>query len=157
MDDTTKSIIERISRRYEKPRVLENGLEVTLYFDCLALTPNDLARLAVQAVGHLEHESFDIAVGLAFEGILFAAAIAGGKSVAILREDGTVFGPGLKDKRVVVVSDIVCTGRRLRIAEDRLVQSGAKVVGCACIIDRSSGQVGTANKPLWSAFQTSQR
>jgi orotate phosphoribosyltransferase len=163
MDETTKGIIERIAIQFPKPTRIPSGQVCSIFYDCFQLTPNDLARLAAHAVGHLEHDAFDVAVGLAYSGILFAASVAGGRKVAILQKDGRFFGPDLKGQRVVVVDDVVHTGNRVQEAAERVRSEGGDVVGFACLIDRSggrlaappsSGAAGGHSVPLWFAFQT---
>ncbi|MCO6430781.1 MAG: hypothetical protein J5J00_07960 [Deltaproteobacteria bacterium] len=154
MDETTKAIIDRITVRKDEPFKTPNGHTATVFYDCIQLSPNELARLAAQAVGHLEHDAFDIAVGLAYAGIFFSAAVAGGRQVAILQADGEFTGPPLNGKKVVVVDDVVHSGRRIGGAAERVKASGGIVVGLACIVDRSNGSVGSKETPLWSAFQT---
>jgi orotate phosphoribosyltransferase len=155
MDETTRQIIEHITVRFPKPTQIRSGQVCSVYFDCIQLSPNDLARLAAEATGHLPSGSFEIAVGLAYTGVLFAAAVASGERVTILQEDGAFFGPKLSGKRVVVVDDVVHRGNRIGRAVERAQREGAHVVGMACIVDRSAGQVARADLPLWSAYQTS--
>ena len=153
-DDTAKSIIDSITIKYPKLTRISSGHFCTVVYDCTQLTGSDLARLGAEATGHLEGDAFDIALGIAFSGVFFAAAIAGGKHVAILQPDGQIFGPALKGKKVVVVDDVVCAGRKMAESADLVSRAGGKVVGYACIVDRSNGKVGTADVPLWSAHQT---
>ena len=154
MDETTKAVIERITCNYSKPQTLPSGHESSVYYDCSRLTPNELARLAAEAIGHLPEDAFDVTLGIAYQGILFAAALAGGREVSILQTDGQISGGELRGKKVIVVDDVVSSGRRLLEAEKKVLASGANVVGYACIIDRSDGAFGSKERPLWSAFQT---
>ncbi len=154
MDDTTRAIIERIVERYDAPRQLPNcDHESKIFFDCQKLTPNDLARLAAEATGHLPDEAFDVAVGVAYKGIFFSAAIAGGRQIAILKTDGKIHGPDLNGKRVLVVIDVLCLGREAKRAVSQVTQMGAQVVGMACIIDRSNGKLDNELGPIYSAHQ----
>lgn len=153
MDDTTKSIIDKITLSLATPKEIPGGYRVKVFYDCVQLSPNDLARLAAQATGHLAEGVFDIAVGIAYSGILFASAVASGQKVSILQIDGKLTGPEVKGKKVIVVDDVVCTGSRVCEAEKIIEQFGGKVVGYACIVDRSCGKFGLPDKPLWSAFQ----
>ncbi len=157
MDETTKASIDRIAIRFEKPTRIPSGQVTSVFYDCYQLAPSELARLAADAVGDLDHDAFEFAVGLAYSGILFAAAVAGGRKVAILQKDGKIFGPDLRGKRVVIFDDVFHTGRHLVQAADRVRAEGGIVVGFVCIIDRSSGTLsGAASQlkaPLWSAFQ----
>lgn len=154
MDETTRGIINRITIKFPQPSRIWTGQVCTTYFDCFQLSPNDLARLAAEAVGHLDKDTFDVAVGVAYSGILFAAAIAGGELVGILREDGTLYGPDVKNKRVVVVDDVVHRGKRIGEAAEKVIGEGGKIVGMACIVDRSEGKFDFNGIPLWSAYQT---
>ena len=101
MDETTKAAVKRITVRYDRPTKISSGQLVTLYYDCFQLAPSELARLAVDAVGDLEHDLFEAAVGLSYSGILFAAAVAGGRKVVIVQKDGELFGPSISGKRVL--------------------------------------------------------
>jgi len=158
MDETTKASIEKITIRFERPTRLPSGQVASVFYDCYQLAPSELARLAADAIGDLDHDTFDLAVGLAYSGILYAAAVAGGRKVAILQKDGKIFGPDLRGKRVVIVDDVVHTGQHLLEAAERVKAEGGDVVGFVCIIDRSSGKLKGATSPLraplWSAFET---
>lgn len=154
MDETTEDIIERITVHFPKPTQIHSGHTISVFYDCIQLSPNELARLAAQTTGHLPEGTFDVALGLAYSGILFASAVAGGKHVAILQRDGKICGPDLRGKEVVVVDDVVHTGRKIKAAETQAIALGAKVIGFACIVDRSNGKLGDEKKPLWSAYQT---
>jgi orotate phosphoribosyltransferase len=153
MDETTKAIIDQITIRFAKPTRISSGEVVSVFYDCFQLTPNDYARLAAHALGHLEHDAFDIAVGLAYSGILYAAAVAGGRKVVIMQKDGHFFGPDMRGQRVVIADDVVHTGRHLANAAERVTAQGGIVVGFACLIDRSRGKAKLPAQ-LWSAMQT---
>lgn len=162
MDDTTKKIIERISVSYPTPTRIPTGQVCRTFYDCFQLTPSELARLAADAAGHLDHDTFDMVVGLAYSGILYASAVAGGKRVGILQKDGELFGPDVRGLRIIVADDVVHLGGRLKEATTKIEALGGAVVGYACIVDRSGGVLGQdaidgskiGSLPLWSAFQT---
>jgi orotate phosphoribosyltransferase len=158
MDETTKGLINRITVRFDSPTTLPSGQVASVFYDCYQLVPSELARLAAEAVGDLESDYFDVAVGLAYSGILFAASVAGGRKVAIVQKDGKIFGPDLRGRRVLVVDDVAHTGKRLLGAAKRVADGGGIVVGFVCIVDRSSGILGGPSSPLklplWSAFSS---
>lgn len=154
MDETTRSIIDRITIVNPEPVRIYSGHVCKVFYDCIQLSPNDLARLAAQATGHLPEGAFDLALGLAYSGIFFAAAVAAGRQVGILQKDALICGPSITGKSIVIVDDVVHSGRHLINAERIAHSAGAKVIGYACIIDRSNGSIGEQNRPLWSAFQT---
>ena len=153
MDETTSSIIERITIRSDKPMRLLNGEYSSIFYDCIQLTPNDLARLAAESVGELPESTFDIAIGVAYSGILFAAAVAGGKQVAILDHELAIQGPSIEGKKVILVDDVVHTGRKIAAGIEAVAQSGGELVGVACIIYRQGDLLSSLGVPVWSAVQ----
>jgi orotate phosphoribosyltransferase len=153
MDETIITIINKVTTSYSSPIVVTGGHKVTKFFDCARLSPSDLARLAAQATGDLDELHFDAVVGIAYTGILFAAAVAGGRQVNILKTEGTIYGPDLSGKRVIVVDDVVATGASIRKAAENSEVARAQLVAYACIVDRSSGKLDLGGKELFSAWQ----
>ena len=151
MDETARAIVDSITQHYPSVREVLPGVNCKVFFDCARLSPSDLARLAAEATGDLDHDSFDLVVGLAYTGILFAGAVAGGKAVSILQLDNNIFGPTVKMKRVLVVDDVVASGGRMRRAAQLIGAAGAKIVGYACVVDRTSAK--SELSPLYSAVQ----
>jgi orotate phosphoribosyltransferase len=151
MDETSDGILNRVTIKYVTPREISPGKLISTFYDCRLLTPNDLARLAAEAVGHLDDHSFDIAVGAAYSGILFASAVAGGKQVVISQKDGILAGPNVAGRRVIICDDVVSTGEQLLKIAQRLRENGGEVVGFACIVDRLSKDGQLAGLPLYSA------
>lgn len=155
MDETTREIIKNITIRYQSEQSLPGGHSGCVYYDCPQLTPSQLSRLAASAMWEDEHIEFDVVVGLAYRGIFFASAIAAGKPAAILQADGGVYGPALKDKRVILVDDVIVAGETILKSKAQVEALGARVVALACIIDRSNGISGRElGCPLISAFRT---
>lgn len=149
-DDTTKSIIDSIAVNYSKPTKIPSGHVTKTFYDCMRLTPNDLARLAAQATGDVDFNNFDVVVGIAYTGVFFAASIAGGKTVAILQHDGRIFGKPISAKRILLVDDVLVTGATLDAAKLKLSSLGAEVSGFAVIVDRSRGNFKSGK--IYSAF-----
>lgn len=143
MDETTKAIIATITVRGP----------AGVSYECAALCPNDLARMAAEATGDLPEGTFDLVVGMAYRGILFAAAVAGGHQVAIFQHDGSLCGPAVRGRRVVLVDDVFAGPDRFKNAIEIVTAHGGTVVGCACIIDRAEGVTSLGGLPVWSAFQ----
>ncbi len=153
MDETTRALIDLITVRCDPPRMLPDGRTSPVFFDCSRLSPNDLSRLAAQAAGDLDEHTFDAVVGLAYDGILFASAVAGGKQVHILQTDGVLWGASISGKRVLIADDVVFTQSRALEAVTKLRALGAIVVGVVCVVDRSQGEPLLDNIPLYSAYQ----
>ena len=151
MNETIASIIEKVTVRYAKPTQISGGHLCTEFFDCARLSPSDLARLAASATGDLDENHYDAVSGLAYSGIFFAAAVAGGRQVNILQKDGEIYGPSLKGRKVVIADDVVASGAHLQNAEAKIRSAGATVFGLACGVDRSNGKVGTESMPIWSS------
>ena len=150
-DETTESIIKRITVKYSDPILLPSGHQSDTFFDCIKLSPTELARLAALAVGDMKIDSFDMAIGIAYTGILFAGAIAGGRSVGILTTNGEFIGPDLRGKKVLVVDDVIVKGERALKAATVLTKQGAEVVGFACIVKKEASSV--LSLPIYSAHQ----
>jgi|1048.fasta_scaffold29132_1 orotate phosphoribosyltransferase len=150
-DETTESIIKRITVKYPEHILLPSGHRSDIFFDCIKLTPTELARLAALAVGDMKIDSFDMAVGIAYTGILFAGAVAGGRSVGILTKEGAFIGPDLKGKKVLVVDDVIVKGQQVSEAAQKITDLGAQVVGFACIVKKDPSSALT--EPVYSAHQ----
>ncbi len=157
MDETTKSVISRITKRFNSPTEFAPGKVGNIFYDCIQLTPSELARLAAEATGHLPLDAFDMAVGISYSGILFAAAIAGGRNVAIVQADGKLWGPDVAKQKVLIVDDVIHSGSRVMQGKKLLEDAGANVAGFACIIDRTdtAADVLATKLPVWSAWQCS--
>lgn len=153
-DDTTKKIIERISIIYPEPTKLPSGHISKTFFDCVQLTPNELVRLAAQAVGDLSQDSFDLVLGLAYSGILFASALAGGRGVVIMQSDGRLFGPEVKGKKVLIADDVIHSGDKVKRAKLQVESVGGLVVGFSCIVHRLGERLAGEGLPIYSAYQT---
>lgn len=153
MDETVKAIINGITRNFANPQVVAGHHVAKEFFDCALLMPSDMARLAAAAVGHLPQEAFDCAVCVAYSGILFGAAVGGGRQINIFKTDRQMYGAPLTGKKVIVVDDVISTGAAVQVAENKAVALGATVVGYCCIVDRSSGLIGFGKMPIYSAYQ----
>ena len=144
MDETTKAIIEKITLRSA----------AGVRYNLAALSPNDLARMAAEAIGDLPEGTFDVVLGVAYQGIVFAAAVAGGHPVAILQHDGAIHGPSVSGRRVLIVDDMFTGDDRLSGARAAVIAGGGTVIGGACIVDSSESGMFEGRLPVWSAFQT---
>lgn|GEM_PF-1053060 len=153
MNETVKSIIDGITRNFATPQVVAGHHVAKEFFDCSLLMPGDVARLSAAAVGHLSEDIFDAVVCVAYSGILFGAAVAGGRQVNILKTDRQMYGPLLAGKKVLIVDDVISTGASVQVAENKAAALGATIVGYCCVVDRSSGLIGAGTMPIYSALQ----
>jgi orotate phosphoribosyltransferase len=107
----------------------------------------------------LIYNQFGLVVGVAYTGILFAAAVAGGRHVGILRADGVLHGPPPDAREVLLVDDVVFSGTSISRAKTQLENQGYRVTAFACIVDRTSEMQTGANAdqtnitlPLYSSY-----
>lgn len=153
-DETTKSMLKKITVNYSSPKQIPGAsYSSDIFYDCAKLTPGDLARLAAEATGDLDSTDFDYVIGIAYSGILFASAVAGGRFAGILGKDDKIYGPAIKGANVLIVDDVIYSGNQVLRAAKIVEQAGAKIVGFACVVDRSKKGGELNAKPLYSAFQ----
>lgn len=152
VDETTEQIIRKITIT-GAPRTVKGGHVCTTFFDCAELATGDLARLAAEALGDLDPETFYAAVGVAFTGVFYAAAVAGGRHVSLVTDDGALYGASIKGRKVVIVDDVVYSGVTLSAARTAVEKAGGNVVGFVTIVDRSRSPGALDGLPVWSAFQ----
>lgn len=99
--------------------------------------------------GHIP--SFDVIFGPAYKGIPFAASVAlilyrdynidvgwayDRKEAKSHGEGGILVGAPVKDKRILVLDDVITAGTAIRIAMENIQNSGGKVVGVITCLDR---------------------
>ena len=148
--DTDRNLIDQFIDRFEnldpEDRDTDSQADFTFHFN-LGLAYLNLKRRD-EAVVHLR-EASRIKPD---DNVLRAQLQAVMQQVAILKENRELFGPSVKGHKVVIVDDVVHSGKRLSEAKKIVEQQGGQVVGFACIIDRSDKKFQLA--PLWSAFQT---
>jgi orotate phosphoribosyltransferase len=129
---------------------LSSGLHSDVYFQsALVLQYPERAEVLGRALGAvLAGVRPDCVVGPALGGIVIGWEVARALEVRGLfteRKDGKMMlrrGFRLKTgERVIVVEDVVTTGRSTRECVEVLEEAGGEVVGVAAIVDRSGGKV----------------
>ncbi|HHV38452.1 MAG TPA: orotate phosphoribosyltransferase [Tepidimicrobium sp.] len=130
--------------------LLTSGKHSDGYVQCakLLMYP-DKAEKAIQSiVKKLDGIDFDLVVGPAMGGIIVSYELArqtGKPGIFVEREDGKMkFRRGFtmgKDQKVLIAEDVVTTGKSAFEAIKAVEELGGKVVGIACIVDRSSGDI----------------
>lgn len=123
MDETSSAILQKLSREGGTPRERVERL-----------LPNEIARLAAVTVGHLRDDTFDAVCGIAFDGILFSTAIAGGRPIAFFAPDGELHGPSLVGKSVLIAGGALVDSVPLERAVAAIAAQGGKVVGIAAVL-----------------------
>ncbi len=128
---------------------LSSGLHSPVYFQSALVLQHPeraeaIGRALADAVRDLAPE---VVVGPALGGVIIGWEVARGlgvRGVFTERKDGEMSlrrGFTLRaGERVVIVEDVVTTGKSTRETIDALRAAGGEVVGCAAIVDRSGGE-----------------
>lgn len=133
--------------------LLSSGLHSPVYFQsALVLQHPDRAETIGRALADaLRDLEPDAVVGPALGGVIIGWEVAralGVRGLFTERKDGEMslrrgftLGEG---ERVVIVEDVVTTGKSTRETIDALRAAGGEVVGCGAIVDRSGGEAAFA-------------
>jgi orotate phosphoribosyltransferase len=125
---------------------LSSGLHSGQYMQCaLALQyPDHAARLCAELASKFENEKITVVIGPALGGIVVSCEVAkalGARSIFTEREDGKMAlrrGFSIdKEDRVLVVEDVVTTGKSTKEVLEVLKERGADIIGVGALIDRS--------------------
>jgi orotate phosphoribosyltransferase len=148
---TTDSVLDRFRRVgafLEGHFRLTSGLHSPGYMQCALVLahPREAEALGVELAAGISGLSPSVVLSPALGGIVIGQEVARALNVRALfaeRQDGVLmlrrgFTLGPED-RVLVVEDVVTTGKSTRETIDVARAAGARVVGAAAIIDRSGG------------------
>lgn len=130
--------------------LLSSGRHSEKYMQCAKLLqyPDVAVKIAKGIAKHFESKNITCVLGPAMGGIIIAYKVAealGVRSVFGEREAGQMClrrGFELKSgERVLVVEDVVTTGKSVKELLDVIRKDNVEIVGVASIIDRSAGDV----------------
>ncbi|MBZ2174004.1 orotate phosphoribosyltransferase [Schnuerera sp. xch1] len=139
--------------------LLSSGKHSNRYIQCakLLMHPNKAESAIKPIVEKLKDLDFDIVVGPAMGGIIVSYELGkqtGKPSIFVEREDGEMrLRRGFtieKGQKVLVTDDVITTGKSSFEAIQVVEKLGGKVVGIACIVDRSSVDMGF---PIYSGIK----
>lgn len=128
---------------------LSSGLHSDRYAQCALafLDPKDGGALGQAIADKFKGRGIDIVAGPALGGIIPAYEVARGLGVPCVfseRQEGVMtlrrgfsFKPGQK---VLVVEDVITTGKSANELAGLVVKAGAVVAGAGCVADRSKGK-----------------
>ncbi len=142
-------ILERTGSLKTGHFVLSSGLHSNKYVQCaLALSyPKEADRLCSTLAEKLADIEIDVVVGPAMGGVVVAYELAralGVQGIFSERVDDRMFlrrGFEIKPgQKVLVIEDVVTTGKSAKEVMGMLAEMGAEVVAVAAIIDRSNGK-----------------
>jgi orotate phosphoribosyltransferase len=139
--------------------LLSSGKHSNGYVQCAKLLqyPDKAEKVINKIVEKLSDTHFDIIVGPAMGGIIVSYELGRQTEKPAIfseREDGVMtLRRGFeikKDQKVLIAEDVVTTGKS-SLETIRVIENyGGEVVGIACIVDRSNGDIGY---PLYSAIK----
>jgi orotate phosphoribosyltransferase len=149
---STDSVLDRFRRVgafLEGHFRLTSGLHSPGYMQCALVLahPREAEALGAELADRVRGLSANVVLSPALGGIVIGQEVGRALGVRALfaeRQDGVLtlrrgFTLGPED-RVLVVEDVVTTGKSTRETVDVARAAGARVVGAAAIIDRSGGE-----------------
>ena len=151
---TTDSVFDRFRRSgalLEGHFRLTSGLHSSGYLQCALVLqhPADAEACGAEIADRVRSLGAQVVLSPALGGIVIGQEVGralGIRAIFAERQDGKLMlrrgftlAPG---EKVLVVEDVVTTGKSTRETIDVAVAAGAQVVGAASIIDRSGGQQG---------------
>jgi orotate phosphoribosyltransferase len=148
-----EEVIERFKRTgalLEGHFILSSGLHSTKYLQCALLLqhPAEAEAFGRALAEHFQGQRIETVVAPAIGGIIIGYEVARQLNVRFIwteREPqghmtlrrGFTVRPG---ESVLVIEDVITTGGSTRDTVRAMLEAGARVVGAASIIDRSSGR-----------------
>lgn len=148
----TEEVIERFKRTgalLEGHFILTSGLHSTKYLQCALLLqhPSEAIALGQALADHYRDQKVETVAAPAIGGLVIGYEVArslGARFIWTERENGRMTlrrGFTVRaGESMIVIEDVVTTGGSTRETVDALRAAGARVVGAASIIDRSSGR-----------------
>ena len=145
-----KKILEKTGVLQEGHFLLSSGRHAEKYLQCaLVLQYPEYADELAEGIADLwEEETIETVTGPAVGAIVVSCVVAraiGVRSIFSERKDGKMkyrrgfdISPG---EKVLLVEDVVTTGKSVREAIELLEEKEAQIVGISSLIDRSGGNV----------------
>ena len=148
-EEETIEILKKTNSLLEGHFILSSGLRSEKYLQCaqLMMYP-DLAEKVCRSLAEKIKKTnieFDLVASPAIGGVLVGYQVSKFLNVPniFVERVNNVFnlrrGFECKNKKVIIVEDVVTTGKSSLECSKCLQDSGAKISGYACIVDRSGG------------------
>ncbi len=148
--DRVQEILERTGVLQHGHFVLSSGKHSNKYMQCAKIFqhPECSVEISKALAEKFEGYDVDIVIGPAVGGIILAYEVGRHMEVKAIyaeRENGTMslrrgFEIARRSK-VLVVEDVISTGRSVKEVIDLVRSKGAEVVGVGSVVDRSAGKV----------------
>jgi orotate phosphoribosyltransferase len=144
-------IFEKVGALLKGHFLLSSGLHSDLYFEKFQVLqhPEYVEVLCKKLASLFKDDKIEVVVGPTTGGIIIAYEVAKNlETRSIFAEsegEGRVFKRGFnlkKGERVLIVDDILTTGKSLREVIDLVNKYDGKIVGIGILLDRSGGKVG---------------
>ena len=150
-------ILKKTNALIEGHFILSSGLHSPKYVQCAQLMsiPSEAVKICQSLADKIKREftDFDIILSPAMGGIIV------GYEIGKLLNKRTIFSERVdgefklrrdfkieKGNKVLIVEDVITTGKSSLECSKLVSSSNAKIVGYACIIDRSNGQSNIKDK-----------
>ena len=150
-------ILKKTNALIEGHFILSSGLHSSKYVQCAKLMsiPNEAVKICQSLAEKIKKEfsDFDLILSPAMGGIIV------GYELGKLLNKKTIFSERVdgkfklrrdfkidKTNKVLIVEDVITTGKSSLECSKLVSSNGAKIIGYACIIDRSNGQSNIKDK-----------
>jgi orotate phosphoribosyltransferase len=150
-------ILKETNALIEGHFILSSGLHSSKYVQCAQLLskPNKAKKICISLAEKINtnFENFDLILSPAMGGIVI------GYEIGRILEKETIFAERVdgnfklrrdfvinKNSKVIVIEDVITTGKSSLECSKLIDDAGAEIVGYACIIDRSNGKSAIKNK-----------
>ena len=150
-------ILKKTNALIEGHFILSSGLHSSKYVQCAKLMsiPNEAVKICQSLAEKIKREftHFDIILSPAMGGIIV------GYELGKLLNKRTIFSERVdgefklrrdfkieKGNKVLIVEDVITTGKSSLECSKLVSSNNAKIIGYACIIDRSNGQSNIKDK-----------
>jgi orotate phosphoribosyltransferase len=154
-----KDLLRQTGALLEGHFLLSSGKHSDGYVQCakLLMHPDKAEKVVKVIVDKLDDLDFDLVVGPAMGGIIVSYELSrqtGKPGIFVERQDGEMTlrrGFNIeKGQKVLITEDVVTTGKSSYEAIKVVEEHGGKVVGIACVVDRSKGDI---KYPIYSAIK----
>ena len=151
------NILKKTNALLEGHFILSSGLHSSKYIQCAKLLsfPNLAEKICKSLANQIKkkYQKIDLILSPAMGGIII------GYEIGRLLKKETIFCERVKGKftlrrgfyikkgaRVLIIEDVITTGKSSLECSKLVSSSGAEIIGYACIIDRSNGQSNIKDK-----------
>lgn len=145
----TEKLLKDLKVLLEGHFLLNSGLHSKYYFEKFRIleNPDATSKLCRMIGDKYKEKNFDWVIGPTTGGIIIAFEIAHQlkklAGFAEEREGKRIIGRGfdIKEKKVLIVDDVMTTGKSLIETIDAVKEKGAHIIGIAVLIDRCSANL----------------